>query len=185
MRSLIRMREWQTETLLVQKKEKLRSLGEEWRKLVPRYKSRSFRDFKLRFKWDKDDADFIRAVSETRCEKRIDTYIIPGELARSRGSIRFGRSKSGHGFHAKRGDFCLVGGVFDAGHLTVLYRRVELIGGLHFDLALFREVEKQCGPIKDVTIHAPHAFVFALKGNSNEKLYKKLIKYYETQERAC
>lgn len=159
----------------------MRSLGEEWRELVPRYKSKSFRDFRLRFRWDKDDAKNIFSISETRCRKRLGTYIIPGELERSRGSIRFGNKKSGQGFHKDRGDFCLVGGVFDKGHLTVLYRRVELIGGLHFDLALFQQVEDVCGRIKDVTIHAPHAFVFALKGNSNEKLYKKLNQYYGTQ----
>lgn len=162
----------------------MRSLGEEWRDLVPRYKSRSFRDFRLRFKWNKNDASFVRRTSSTRCDRRLETYIIPGELERSRGSIRFGNKKSGHGFHKERGDFCLVGGVYDKGHLTVLYRRVELIGGLHFDLALFAEVERICGRIKDVTIYAPHAFVFALKGNSNEKLYKRLTQYYAGKAKA-
>lgn len=159
------------------------TLGFQWRDLVPRYKSKSFRDFKLRFKWDLQDEKNVRSISDTRCIKRLSTYIIPGELARSRGSIRFGHRKSGHGFHSERGDFCLVGGSFDKGHLSVFYRRVELIGGLHYDLAIFAEVERTLGRIKDVTIYAPHAFVFALKGNSNEKLYKRLNTYYEAQER--
>lgn len=156
----------------------LSPLQDSWRELVPDYHSRSHRNLTFRFKWDRSDADKMANISATRCQKRIDTYVIPGELKRSRGSIRFGHQKSGHGFHKERGDFCLVGGVFDKGHLTVLYRRVELIGGFHYDLAIFAEVEKALGRIKHVTIHAPHAFVFALKGNSNEKLYKKLQLYY-------
>lgn len=158
------------------------SLGAIWKTLVPKYKSKSYRNLHFTFNWNTDDAKFIESVSAKRCEKRRQTYLIPGELQRSRGAIRFGHKKEGHGYHEKRGDFCLVGAVYDHGHVSVLYRRVELIGGLHFDLAVFSEIENICGKIKDVTIYAPHAFVFALKGNSNEKLYTKLVKYYDGQK---
>lgn len=153
----------------------------EWPALVMKYRSKSYRDFQFTFNWDKCDAEKMREISAKRCDKRIASYIIPGELERSRGSIRFGNKKEGHGYHGKRGDFCLVGGSYKSGHLHVLYSRVELIGGFHFDLAVFAEVEKALGRIKDVTIYAPHAFVFALKGNSNEKLYGKLVKYYASK----
>jgi hypothetical protein len=149
-----------------------------WPDLVPKYKSKSIKNLQFTFDWDKRDAEKMREISARRCDKRIASYIIPGELERSRGSIRFGVKKEGHGYHGKRGDFCLVGASYRSGHLHVLYSRVELIGGFHFDLAVFSEVEKVLGRITDVTIYAPHAFVFALKGNSNEKLYKKLNDYY-------
>lgn len=149
-----------------------------WPQIVSKYKSRSFRNLVYSFKWDRDDADKMWNISARRCQRRLDTYIIPGELERSKGSIRFGNKKEGHGYHEKRGDFCLVGGAFKTGHLSVFYRSVELIGGLHYDLAIFKHVEDKLGRIKDVTIYAPHAFIFALKGNSNEKLYKKLKQYY-------
>lgn len=159
----------------------LSPLQDSWSDLVPDYHSRSHRNLKFSFKWNLHDAKEMRKISAKRCDKRIATYIIPGELKRSRGSIRFGNKKEGHGYHGARGDFCLVGASYKSGHLHVLYSRVELIGGFHFDLAVFSEVEKAMGKIKDVTIYAPHAFVFALKGNSNEKLYRKLTQYYASK----
>lgn len=149
--------------------------------LVPAYKSRSWTPFVVSFKWDQDAVDNVWNISESRCEKRIASYVDPQELKRSKGSIRFGVKKEGHGFHKERGDFCLVGGSLVKGHLSVYYRRVELLGGFHYDLAIFERVAEIMGPIKRVTMYASHAMVFALKGNSNEKLYQKLKRHYATQ----
>jgi hypothetical protein len=90
-------------------------------------------------------------------------------------SIRFGVSKSGHGYSGERGDFCLIGGVYSYGTLTLFYRSIELIGGLAYDLVLISHVckELEIEP-KFIEIWATKAFVFALKGNSNEKLFPKL-----------
>lgn len=157
---------------------KFNSLGEMITTLVPTYKSRSWRPFVATFGWDVDDYDRVHEISARRCEKRVDSYMIPGELQRSTESIRFGREKLGHGFHKKRGDFCLVGGALKGTHLTVFYRRVELLGGLHYDLAVFNEVYRHKGPLRKITIMAAEACVFCVKGNSNEKLYSKLMRTY-------
>ena len=154
-------------------------LGDLFLEMVPRFKSHSWNKLVMSFRWDPRIVDFMESVSKKRCLKRIESYVIPGELDRSRGAIRFGHQKSGHGYHKQRGDFCLIGGSFRKGHLTVFYRTVELIGGLHFDLAIYREVERHLGKIKDVTIMADRACVFGLKENSGEKLYYQLRKFYE------
>lgn len=90
-------------------------------------------------------------------------------------SLRFGNEKKGHGYSGERGDFCLIAGVVTRRYLTVYYRSLELIGGFAYDLTLIRELE---GALlcnwKTVTFVTAKAFVFALKGNSNEKLYPKL-----------
>jgi hypothetical protein len=90
-------------------------------------------------------------------------------------SIRFGVSKQGHGYSGERGDFCLIGGVYSYGTLTLFYRSIELIGGFAFDLVLIAHIckELEIEP-KFIEIWATKAFVFALKGNSNEKLYPRL-----------
>jgi hypothetical protein len=145
---------------------------------TPTYKSRSWRPLTFTFLWQPEISDYIRQISPLRCQRRLDSYIIPGEFERSQQSIRFGHQKTGRGFHAKRGDFCLVGGVYDNKTLTLLYRNLEMIGGLYPDLILFNEVEKHKGPIKLITIHAVRAFVFARKLNSGEKLHARLLQFY-------
>lgn len=90
-------------------------------------------------------------------------------------SIRFGVAKQGHGYNGERGDFCLIGGVYGSGTLTLFYRSLELIGGFAYDLVLIAHVCKELGiEPRYIEIWAAKAFVFALKGNSNEKLYPKL-----------
>ena len=155
------------------------SLGEMFIEYVPTFKSRSWKPFVACWRYSREDYEFVHGVSATRCEKRIKSYIIPGELERAKESIRFGVKKEGQGYGKERGDFCLVGASLVKGHLTAFYRKVELIGGLHYDLALFNEVEEHMGRIKTVTIMAAGAFVFALKGNSGEKLHAKLLEHYE------
>lgn len=146
--------------------------------LVPEYKGRGWRPFCATIGWRPEIASFMHHLSARRYSSRIANYVIPGEFKRSKGSIRFGVAKEGHGYKGARGDFCLVGGSLDKGHLAVFYRRLELIGGLHYDLSVFNEVDKALGPIKRITIFAAEAKVFALSGNSNEKLYHRLKKYY-------
>lgn len=140
---------------------------------VKGYKSVHYRPFIVRLRWDPSIVDHVRAVSSTRCDKRLRAYIIPGEMdrkvsGRSR-AIRFGFQKSGHnGIHTKeRADFCLVGGSYDKQHLTVFYRSIELIGGLTFDLAIYGEIERVLGRVRTVTIMSPTAHVLALKRKNN------------------
>jgi len=142
--------------------------------LVPTYKGGGWRNFHATWKWDKKDADFMWRVSRKRCTNRIASYVDDAELERSKESIRFGVAKTGNGYRGQRGDFCLVAAVFVKGHLTLFYRRLELLGGLHFDLAIIDHLEDIKGPIKRVTIMAVEAKIFALRRNSNEKLYEKL-----------
>ncbi len=90
-------------------------------------------------------------------------------------SIRFGVSKPGHGYGKERGDFCLVSAVLVGRKITFFYRSIELIGGIAFDLVLIAELEKLLEiEFTEVNLWAKKAFVFALKGNSNQKLYPKL-----------
>lgn len=164
---------------------KFNSVGQFWRHYVPAYKSKSFRPFHVEFPWNGLLVSRIKAISERRSQNRVANYINPEELKRARNRIenkrggdvciRFGVAKTGHGYSGERGDFCLVAGVYRAGTLTLFYRSIELIGGFAFDLVLIRHIEKELGvKIKHVEIWAVKAFIFALKGNSNEKLYPKL-----------
>lgn len=155
-----------------------RSIDEMFLERVPEYRGYGWRPFLIKFRWDRSVADFMETVSAKRCAKRIQSYLIPGELKRARQSIRFGMAKTGRGYREQRGDFCLIGGAWEEGKLTLFYRRVELIGGLHFDLAVIKEVEEWMGPIKTVTVMAVEAKVFALARGSNEKLYARLMEFY-------
>jgi hypothetical protein len=157
----------------------IETLPQVWRWLVPQYKSVSYRNLVFTFAWDDRWADMMYEISEKRCLKRIESYVIPGEFKRSKGSIRFGVKKEGHGYHKERGDFCLIGGALKDGKLHIFYRNVELIGGVHYDLAIINEIEKAMGRIKTVTVMAASANAFCLKGNSNEKLYKQLMERYK------
>jgi hypothetical protein len=137
--------------------------------------------------WNPEYAEAIHRISEKRAANRVMNYLDPQEISRahkkltSKGeaSIRFGVSKPGHGYSGERGDFCLVGGVIRGKDLTVFYRSLELIGGFAYDLCLFRGLEELLDtPWKSITVMATKANVFALKGNSNEKLYPKLRKIF-------
>lgn len=164
------------------------SVGEFWRKHVPAYQSRSLRPLHARFPFAdvKRSAKLIRRISERRSSNRISNYVDPAEIARVKSrlhvgngakdcSIRFGVRKDGHGYSGERGDFCLAAGVYAFGTLTLFYRSIELMGGFGYDLVLIDHVcqELEIEP-KFIEIWAVKAFVFALKGNSNEKLYPKL-----------
>lgn len=162
--------------------ERYRSLSEMWLSLVPEYRSKAYVPLHVSFPWDRAVAEEMWKISPKRCEKRMRSYVIPGELERSDGSIRFGHSKTGRGYHGnKRGDFCLVAGVYGKGQLTVFYRALELIGGFHFDLPLYAAVEDVMGPIKRVNIFAVRAFVFGVKGvksMTKERLYEQMREHH-------
>lgn len=157
---------------------KYRSLGEMFTHLVPEYTNYGWTPFLVRWRWDRADADFMEEVSATRCERRRQSYLIPGELDRATRSIRFGHLKTGAGYDGERKDFCLIAGALKDGNLSLFYRRLELIGGLHYDLALMAAVEDALGPLKTVSIFAVKADTFTRKGNSNEKLFQRLTRRY-------
>lgn len=154
---------------------------------IPEYKHNTTRHSFFSFKWDDSIVDFLEDVSARRCATRRGNYIIPGELQRARDaakkgsagcSIRFGNVKEGHGFDGERKDFCLVGGTYKAKTLTMFYRRLDLLGGLFYDMVIVDEVERIIGPIRAVVIYAVQSDVYARHGGSNEALYKKLRKHY-------
>lgn len=170
------------------------SLGESFDSLphffasfVPSYSSGSYKPLVATIKWSTEYSPRIRYINPKRAANRITAYVDPKEVERvgakleSKGaaSIRFGVAKTGKGYHGERGDFCLVGGFIDGRKLTLFYRSLELIGGLAYDVVLIDhlgyELERSW---KSVTIHAVAANVFALKRNSNEKLYPKLRKVF-------
>lgn len=159
-----------------------RKIPDHWLSLVPDYKSRVYPGLICKLEWNPSYADRIAQISAKRATNRINNYVDPNEMNRAveklekkgEASIRFGVSKSGHGYNGERGDFCLVGGVIRGKNLTVFYRSLELIGGFAYDLCLLRYLETDFFDFKTVTIMATKANVFALKGNSNEKLYPKL-----------
>lgn len=174
-----------------------------WKTMVPAYESAQYRPLILQIEsWDDKYAQAIENISEVRSENRWKNYIRPGELSRvakkleskDGAAIRFGAKKEGHGYHGERGDFCLVGGAIEGGssrgsktnwgtrhgtrpkrRLTLFYRSIELIGGFAYDLTLVRRLGMELGcDWKHLTIMAARANIFAVKKNSNEKLYPKL-----------
>lgn len=151
--------------------------------LVPSYESHSYGPLVAKLAWSDRYAPAIRAISPKRAANRQDAYLDANELGRAysklmkkgEASIRFGTEKKGHGYTGERGDFCLVGGVVRRKSLMVFYRSLELIGGFSYDLTLFDYLadffETRWEHVHIVT---SKAFTFALKGNSNQKLYPKL-----------
>lgn len=162
--------------------------------MVPEYRSAVYSPLVVQIQhWEDKYALAIAAISEKRSGNRVENYFILDEIDRvrsrlqsskSEASIRFGAKKEGHGYHGKRGDFCLVGGSIERtsgsmGHLTLFYRSLELIGGFGYDLVLVQRLGERLGlKWKRLTILAARAHIFALKGNSNEKLFPKLQKVF-------
>lgn len=162
---------------------KYTSLSDAWLDLVPEYKSKAYPGLQFSFRWHRRDSDLVWDISERRCRKRLDSYLIPGELDRSRGSLRFGHQKTGRGYQSGRGDFCLLAGFRNPknGDLTLFYRNLELIGGLHFDLPIYAAVEDALGPLRKITILCVHAFVFGVHGRQSlnkEKLYDQVRQHH-------
>lgn len=161
-----------------------RDIPQAWKIMVPEYRSARYSPLVLKIEhWEGGYADEIAKVSVRRSESRVENYFIPEEIERVRTkvrsrdsvSIRFGKSKKGHGYHGERGDFCLVGGSIENRHLTLFYRSLELIGGFGYDLVLIRRLGQLLDlEWKSLQIFATSAHVFALKKNSNEKFYVHL-----------
>lgn len=164
------------------------SIKDLWITLVPQYESRNYGPTIFNVIWDRSYARRIEQISQKRSSSRIANYLIPSEIERVRqklnskneASIRFGNLKTGHGYDGERGDFCLIAGVIRGRNLTVYYRSLELIGGFAFDLTLLWHLERELlRNWATVTFVTQKAFIFALKGNSNEKLYPKLKKIFQ------
>lgn len=157
-----------------------------WNRLVPTYKSRNYGPTSFQMDWNPYYATRIEKISPKRTENRIKGYLSKEEILRvkkkleSKGeaSLRFGALKTGQGYSGERGDYCLVGGVVKGklrAELTLFYRSLEMIGGFAYDLTLIRALEIALKVrLTTVTIYTCKAFVFALRGNSNEKLFPKL-----------
>lgn len=155
-----------------------------WKTLVPAYESVQYRPLLVQIvRWDPKYASAIRKISAERSRNRVRNYLDPKELERVRSkletkheaSMRFGVRKEGHGYHGERGDFCLVGAAIDRKNLTLFYRAIELIGGFAYDMVLVDHLSRELDiPWKKITIMATRAYTFAVKRNSNEKLYPKL-----------
>lgn len=164
-------------------------LPQAWKILVPEYRSVVYSPVLIEVvRWKSGYADKISAISSRRAANRCENYFIPEEIKRVKkrllshdeSSIRFGQQKPGRGYHGERGDFCLVGGSVDKRHLTLMYRSLELIGGLGYDIVLIERLGQLLGiEWKRLTIFAKRAHVFALKRNSNEKLYPKLKEIFD------
>jgi hypothetical protein len=159
------------------------SIAEFWKRVVPVYESVNYGSMAVKLDWEPWYAQEIRKISSKRFINRCANYLDPTELARVRlkyntkgeASIRFGNRKDGHGYSKERGDFCLVGGMVKGKDLTIFYRSLELIGGFAYDLTLIEALSQNLNiRWKTVTLYTCKAFVFALKGNSNQKLYPKL-----------
>jgi hypothetical protein len=158
-----------------------------WNYLVPEYKSKVVGSLVVNLQWDPKYGERIQEISPKRAGNRVRGYLDSQEMGRvsaklkskREASIRFGAEKTGHGYSGERGDFCLVGGVVRGGDLSLFYRSLELIGGFAYDLTLINTLEHVLERhFKSVRIYATKAFVFALKGNSNEKLFPKLQKIF-------
>lgn len=152
--------------------------------LVPEYKSRVYKPLHCTIhNFELETGARIGQINPARAEKRIQNYVSLEELARVKAkletkdeaSIRFGVNKSGQGHFGERGDFCLIGGYVTRKELNLFWRSLELQGGFGYDLALITYV---CGVLevtpKKLQMFACTANVFALRGNSNEKLFPKL-----------
>lgn len=164
------------------------TLPQAFHRLTPIYKSRKFQPFHLKFQWDRSLADQVYHISPKRAEGRIQSYVSADEVLRAKTkldkqsvSLRFGVKKEGHGISGSRGDFCLVAGVLTRKkHLTLYYRSLELLGGLHYDTCIMAFLEDTLEvSLRTIEIYAVEAHAFALKGNSNEVLYQKLKVIYE------
>ena len=153
--------------------------------LVPTYKSAVYRPLLATIRGASllEVGHRVSLINPKRAAKRIQSYVDPAEMVRVRSkmltkdgaSIRFGVAKDGLGYHGERGDFCLVGGYAEKMDLYLFWRSLELIGGFGYDLALIDHVCDQLHirPVR-FHLHAMTANVFALQGNSNQKLFPKL-----------
>lgn len=160
--------------------------------MVGGYVSRRFPHHVFSFGWNPDLAQRV-LVNPKRAAKRVASYVNYEDVARASTraangkdfSLRFGVEKTGTGNFGERGDFCLLGASYTTKGktLTLLYRSLELFGGLVYDQAILLEVIGLLGiEVKRIVVMCSSCHSFALKGNSNEKLYEKLQLIYSPRK---
>ena len=171
--------------------EHFKDISEVHGRLVGGYVSKRFRHFVFSFGWSPELAERVTSINPDRARKRVLSYVDNSELDRVKPrvdagkdfSIRFGVAKTGTGNFGDRGDFCLLGAAYSKGVLTLHYRSLELFGGLVYDQAILDWVITYLGiKVKTIVVMATSCHSFALRGNSNEKLYSKLVKIYGWDE---
>ena len=169
------------------------SIREVHTQMVGGYTSKRFPHHTFSFGWDADLARRV-LVNPKRATKRVASYVDYTDLARASSratsgkdfSIRFGVEKTGSGNFGERGDFCLLGASYTTKGrtLTLHYRSLELFGGLVYDQAILLEVIEVLGiEPKRIVVMCGSCHSFALRGNSNEKLYRQLIEIYGVPRR--
>lgn len=163
------------------------TIREVHREMVGGYVSKRFPHHVFSFGWDPDLARKVTSINPKRAEKRVKSYVNYDELdrvyprakAKKDFSIRFGVEKTGTGNFGERGDFCLLGASYSKEVLTLHYRSLELFGGLVYDQAIILAVVEKLGiKVKKIVVMCSSCHSFALRGNSNEKLFRKLEKIY-------
>lgn len=161
--------------------------------MVGGYVSKRFPHHTFSFGWDADLAKRV-LVNPDRAAKRVASYVDYADLARASSraangkdfSIRFGVEKTGSGNFGERGDFCLLGASYTTRGrtLTLHYRSLELFGGLVYDQAILLEVIGTLElDVKRIVVMCGSCHSFALKGNSNEKLFERLRGIYGIEKR--
>lgn len=155
--------------------------------MVGGYVSKRFRHHTFSFGWDQDLAARVTSINPKRAAKRVQSYVDDNELSRVIGrvqsgkdfSVRFGVEKTGAGNFGERGDFCLLGAAYSKKTLTLHYRSLELFGGLVYDQAILLHVINYLQvEVNRVVVMASSCHSFALRGNSNQKLFEKLEVIY-------
>lgn len=159
------------------------SIREVHTEMVGGYVSKRFKHHTFSFNWNEALAREVTGINPARAEKRVASYVDDAELDRAIErvelgkdfSLRFGVEKTGSGNFGLRGDFCLLGAAYSKKVLTLHYRSLELFGGLVYDQAILLHVIDYLGlEVRKVVIMATSCHSFALKGNSNQKLFEKL-----------
>lgn len=159
--------------------------------LVGAYISKRFKHFCFSYGWDSHLAQLVTGISIKRSNNRIKNYVIEDELERVEDrvregkdfSLRFGVEKRGSGNFGMRGDFCLLGASYSKKVLTLHYRSLELFGGLVYDQAILGYVISWLGiEVKKIVCMCSSCHTFALKKNSNEKLWEQLQQIYSEYE---
>lgn len=170
------------------------SIIEVHEEMVGGYTSKRFKHHVFGFNWDRDLAEAVTSINPKRRDKRVASYLDPFEIDRVQDrahagkdfSLRMGVEKTGAGNFGERGDFCMLGASYSKKVLTLHYRSLELFGGMVYDQAIIMAIQDGFDnlfdgglPIKKVVNLCASCHSFALKGNSNEKLFQKLQKVYE------
>jgi len=175
--------------------ESVYGLADFFNTFCPEFVGMTYRPLVVKIR-DWDGAEFAPRIHDLNAEqaaKRWAAYVGTEEVARvadklrgkDNASFRFGVKKEGYGYRGERGDFCLIGGAIRQGHLTVFYRRLELINGWSWDAWMLERLHaelKAAGALamgstwKTVQIMAVQADIFAREGATGQ--YERLKELY-------